>query len=216
MTDDLNAKGGKRKHGLHPYTTFTLDYLRMNGKLPWKVERLIPSKPFPKKVDLWNLFDLIYLDPVTLQTGYVQVTSWACRSDHKKKMLATADDPYSILRIILRQGNAHADLYSWRKENCRWDVCVERVVKVGVDLSDDGERIMHTLKPAPLTFEPVPVPSMAASREKVREASRETKPPKVRRIIRRVPPVLPFPEGEGESRSEFERDRFGTAGPFKQ
>lgn len=162
MTDDFNAKGEKRKHGRHPYVRMTLEYLRNREVLPGIVERLIPSKPFPKKVDLWNLFDLIYLDPVTNETVYIQVTSDGCRSEHKKKMLATAEENPSVLRIILAQENAHSDLYSWRKEKNRWEVTVERVAAQGNLLG----------KPDTLLFEPVGVPTAASLREKMRERER--------------------------------------------
>jgi len=150
----------------------TLEYLRANGKLPAIVERLIPSKPFMQRKDLFGLFDIEYFDPITDETGYVQSTGHAGRSEHKKKMLATADEPVSILRLILRKPNAHADLYTWRKnDRGRWEVTVERVVKANVLALNDGSL-------QPLVFEEIGVPSMAAVREKVREEER--------RVVRRL------------------------------
>jgi uncharacterized protein (DUF2249 family) len=152
-----------KKAKRHRYTQMTLEYIRAQGKIPWIVERLIPSKPFMKRVDLFNLFDVVYFDPAADEAGYVQSTGHAGRSEHKKKMLETADEDPSILRLILRLGNAHADLYTWRKsERGRWEVTIERVVH-------DESRLQMDDEPLPLTFEICAVPTMAVSRARVRQ-----------------------------------------------
>jgi hypothetical protein len=167
MTDE--AAPEKKKKAKRPrYTQLTLEYLRNSGKIPAIVERLIPSKPFMKRSDMFGLFDLVYFDPETNETGYVQSTSHAGRSEHKKKMLATSDEAPYILRLILRKPLSHAELYTWRKnDRNRWEVLVERVVEGGELFAD----------PMPLIFEKIAVPTMAASRERERET---------RRIVRRV------------------------------
>ncbi len=152
----------KKRKSRPKYTQFTLEHLRANGKVPAIVERLIPSRPFMQRKDMFGLFDIVYFDPETGETGYVQSTGDAGRSEHKRKMLATADEPPYILRLILKKGNAHADLYTWKKnDHGRWEVRVERVVR--------KESLLDVQE---LAFEDVGVPSMAASRAVARERQR--------------------------------------------
>jgi hypothetical protein len=147
----------KRKHGKHPYTKYSLEYIRAQGKLPWIVERLIPSKPFMKRVDLWNLFDIAYLDPATNEIGFVQTTSWAQRSAHKKKMLSGEGETSAVLGVLLAMGNAHVDLYGWRKEQGKWQVTVERLEQTPMLMGTNC-----------YDFAPVDVPSMKEVRAQAR------------------------------------------------
>jgi hypothetical protein len=155
MTDEFDGPEPekKRKHGKYPYTTKSMEYLRGLGRVPWVVERLIPTGgPFPKKQDLWNLFDIAYVDPATNRAGYVQTTSYAQRSAHKKKMLSGEGETGIVLRTLLAMGNVDIDLYGWRKDDHdKWQVTVERLVRADDLLS---ERMEFVLVDAP-TFKAV-------------------------------------------------------------
>jgi hypothetical protein len=151
----------KRKHGRFKYTPKTLEYIRAQGRLPWIVERLIPSKPFMKRVDCWNLFDIVYLDAGSKQIGFVQTTSWAQRSAHKKTMLSGTPEMNAVLQALLAMGNAIVELYGWRKVGNIWEVSVERLETESGLLGDTR-----------LTFVAVEAPSMAAVRADARKRAK--------------------------------------------
>lgn len=121
------------------------------------VERLIPSKPFPKRSDMFGLFDLVWLDPGSKQIGFVQTTSWAQRSAHKKKMLAGEGDTAMVLATMLAMGNGHVELYGWRKVGGFWEVSIERLWSIPALLGGDG-----------LAFRPIEAPTMKAVRAEAR------------------------------------------------
>jgi hypothetical protein len=135
----------------------TLEYIRNQSKLPAIVERLIPSKPFPKRSDMFALFDIVYLDPGAHQIGFVQTTSWGQRSAHKKNMLSGAGDTTAVLQALMAMGNAVVELYGWRKVGNFWEVTVERLETESGLLGDPR-----------LVFVAVEAPSMRAVRAEAR------------------------------------------------
>jgi hypothetical protein len=156
----------KRKHGKYPYTTKSMEYIRAQGRIPWVVERLIPTgMPFPRKQDLWNLFDIAYVDPGSNRAGYVQTTSWAQRSAHKKKMLSGEGDTGVVLQTLMAMGNVDVELYGWRKVNNLWEVTVERLETESGLLGDTR-----------LTFVAVEVPTMKAVRAEARRRASQISP----------------------------------------
>jgi hypothetical protein len=163
QTEQQPAK--KRKHGQYRYTTKSMEYLKALGRIPWVVERLIPTGgPFPKKQDLWNLFDLAAVDPSTKRITFVQTTSYALRSAHKKKMLSGEGETTTVLRTLLAMGNVDIDLYGWRKDDHgKWEITVERLVRTA-DLLSEGMEFVAIEAP---TFKEVR--AQARAREDAKE-----------------------------------------------
>jgi hypothetical protein len=116
-----------------------MEYIRALGRIPWIVERKIPSGgSFPKSQDLWNMFDVAAVDPSTNRISFVQTTSWAQRSAHKNKMFSGEGDTTTVLRTLLAMGNVDIDLYGWRKDDHgKWEITVERLVRTA-DLLSEG------------------------------------------------------------------------------
>jgi len=143
-----------------PATQLSLEYLRLQNKVPWIVERLIPSKPFPKRVDLFNLFDLLYLDPDLQQIGFVQTTSWTNRHSRKKKMEA-GGEPF---RVLWSMPSARTELHAWRKVDGRWEVFVweSRFSYTPFSQGDGGMVILQSVQ----------VPTMAEARAMARARER--------------------------------------------
>jgi hypothetical protein len=155
----------------------TMEYLRAQGKIPWPVERLIPihALPFPKKVDLFNLFDVLYIDPAKLEIGFVQITSHAGKSGHKKKMLSRDPlpkltmSPADIMHILHQIPGVRTELHIWRKIERNWNVEV-LVTNLDADLLGLDQ----------VRLEPVLAPSM----KEARAMARERDPGGVRKVRR--------------------------------
>jgi hypothetical protein len=111
-----------------PATQLSLEYLRGMGYEVGIVERMIPSKPFPKKVDLFNIFDLVYVSKENFNNhiGFVQTTSASNRSHRREKM----KEHLSTMQALGFSG-ARVLVHSWKKKQNRWEILVE---------SFDGER----------------------------------------------------------------------------
>lgn len=127
----------RRKGAKCPATELTLEYLRALEKMPWSVERLIPSKPFPRKQDLYNIFDVVYLDGEHNQVGFVQTTSLANRSAREHKMIENAEVMYALAMIP----GAVTELFAWYRkkvgEQQQWDVRIWRSrLEYGPDQKD--------------------------------------------------------------------------------
>ena len=85
----------------------TLAVLRENGGKPWIVEKSIPSKPWPTKIDLYNIIDVVNMTKDFKFQG-VQI----CGTDfaqHDDKILASSDSLW-----WLRCGNT-LELWGWRQ-----------------------------------------------------------------------------------------------------
>jgi hypothetical protein len=175
MTDEPK----KRKHGKHPYAQLSLEYLRGLGVIPAMVERIIPmpTMPFPKKQDLFGIFDILYLDPGLLQVGFVQVTSWACRRDHIKKM----EDHGETIRILWSIPSARTILHAWRKVGRLWEINVWETRFEYVQGGQD--RVALQLVQAPAMAE-----ARAMARTRERSILEDIAPPQTgERTIRRIP-----------------------------
>ena len=94
--------------GLSP-TQRTLALLREQGYNPWIVERFIQSKPFGKRVDLYNIIDIIALTP----EGVMGVQSCgAAFSEHMRTLTETHKEES---RAWLECPGTSLYLYGWRK-----------------------------------------------------------------------------------------------------
>jgi hypothetical protein len=135
-------------------------------KLPWQVERLIPSQPQMKKVDLWNLFDLVYLDPTAKKIGFVQTTSWSNRAHRKRKL----EDQGQILFLLHSIPGAMTELHAWRKIQGEWTIRV-----YSTTLDSKGEAVLKDVPHVAMKD----VRAKVRKRKKIEEAQR--------RVVRPVP-----------------------------
>lgn len=92
----------------------TLIQQREIGRFPWSVERFIPrSKTFPRghKVDLYNIIDLVSIDPVQ---GLIGVQ--ACGVDFKQHLQKMFVDKRDMTELWLNcPGIGGLELIGWRK-----------------------------------------------------------------------------------------------------
>jgi len=83
----------KKRKSRPKYTQFTLEHLRANGKVPAIVERLIPSRPFMQRKDMFGLLISNILirrrarpatsrAPVTLAALSTRRKCWRQRTSH--------------------------------------------------------------------------------------------------------------------------------------
>jgi hypothetical protein len=110
-----------------PCTQLSLEYLRKQGMKADVVERIIPSKPFPKKHDLFNLFDIIAID--TGESGrdhkcvrFIQTTSASNRASRRNKMEAEAAVMFALQAI---GSPVSVELHSWSKRGASYELIIE-------------------------------------------------------------------------------------------
>jgi hypothetical protein len=157
----------------------SMEYLRARGTMPWVVERRIPitlgknapdafkGKTPSKLVDLFAVFDLVFIDRERHQVGFVQTTSWNNRRAHILKMEAQADVMFALAVVP----GAVTELHAWRKIEGRWEVKVWRTaVEYGPDQKDHAILTEWAM------------PSMKEARAEARERERGDEDRRVRRI----------------------------------
>ncbi len=88
-------------------TQRTLKYLKDEGWLPWVVERFVPSKPFPRRIDFLNCIDIIAIRKDQPPTG-IQSCGQAF-AEHDRKILA---EPKAGLWLSV---GCRLILVGWRK-----------------------------------------------------------------------------------------------------
>jgi hypothetical protein len=125
-----------------PATQLTLEYLRCRGVLVDICERIIPmpGRPFPKKHDLFNAFDVVGIDP-TGRVYFVQTTgTQGSMRSRLTKMRNTPEIMQVISRIAL--GNARIEVHGWTKVERNYQVRVALVtVKDGRFEWDDADDV---------------------------------------------------------------------------
>src|SRR3954454_16379209 len=98
-----------------PATRLTLEYLRCRGVLVDICERIIPmpGRPFPKKHDLFNAFDVVGLGPDG-RLYFVQTTGGKGNFGGRiSKMRNDEQILEAIRRIAL--SNARIEVHGWQK-----------------------------------------------------------------------------------------------------
>lgn len=178
-----------------PAMQLSLEWLEGQGKVAGIVERRIPitikdpaalakfgGRQPSKLKDLWNIFDICYLDPELKQVGFVQTTSWAARKSHIEKMEAEAATMFTLAQVP----GVVTELHAWQRDDRgHWQIKVWRTTIV---------RREHSIHPdAVLTEWAMPsmkeVRAQAREREKLQESQAEGEDAMLdepeRRIIRR-------------------------------
>lgn len=153
MEDEVKKKRAKKA----PTMQLSLEYLRAQGKVADIVERRIPITVGPEMAakfhgrqpsklrDLWNIFDICYIDADHRQVGFVQTTSWAGRRSHIQKMEAEAATMFSLAQVP----GVVTELHAWKKDDCgKWQIKVWRTVVRNNDIPEAvlTEWAMPTLK----------------------------------------------------------------------
>jgi len=94
----------------------TMAALREDGYDPWVVERSVPTRPHPTKIDLFGIVDLEALaDDHTL---YVQVCRDADLTDHFRK--CRQEEIHGRLARLLTIPTRRFEIWSWAKKRDRW------------------------------------------------------------------------------------------------
>jgi hypothetical protein len=125
-----------------PATQLTLEYLRCRGVLVDICERIIPmpGRPFPKKHDLFNAFDVHGVDNDGIGY-YVQTTGG--KGNFGARISKMRHDPkiLEVIRRIVKRGN-RVEVHGWTKVERNYQVRVALVtVKDGRFEWDDAEDV---------------------------------------------------------------------------
>jgi hypothetical protein len=125
-----------------PATRLTLEYLRCRGVLVDICERIIPmpGRPFPKKHDLFNAFDVVGIGPDG-RVYFVQTTG--AQGAWRARLSKMRNEP-AIIEVISRiaLSNARIEVHGWTKVERNYQVRVAVVtVKDGRFEWDDAEDV---------------------------------------------------------------------------
>jgi hypothetical protein len=139
-----------------PATKLSLDYLRGQGFLSEVVERMIPSKPFPKKKDLFDFVDIVSIQNDNVV--FIQTTSTSNKSARIRKI--EQRDIATKFYEVHRAARVH--LHCWKKVGRTYEVTVYDLDCVyGPDQKDH-------VNPVPYAG-----PTMADVRARMRRAKNE-------------------------------------------
>lgn len=169
----------KKKAKRCPANQLSLEYLRAQGRIADNCDRKIhiPTLPFPKTHDMFNIFDIVFIDPEHNQVGFVQTTGWSSRGARKAKMLS--DEPIwprskyvpaDVMMALHNITSVKIELHAWRKVFGQWEVTV-----YGPQMDKDLNGELRVI------LAPTTSPSMKEARAQGRERAEERQ-----RVVRRL------------------------------